>query len=102
MRRQEISPVAARGHPHRHVLTRALGVQRAVEADLAELTPAPGDVVVLCSDGLTGLVSDGEIAHIVTASRDLELACERLVDLANDRGGDDNITVALVHWGEGG
>ncbi len=101
VRRQEITPVAARGHPHRHVLTRALGVQRTVEADLAELTPAPGDVVVLCSDGLTGLVSDGEIAHIVTASRDLELACERLVDLANDRGGDDNITVALVHWGDG-
>ncbi len=102
VRRQEITPGAARGHPHRHVLTLALGVRSAVEVDLAEFTPTSGDVVVLCSDGLTGLVTDAEIAQTVTANTDLELACERLVDLANDRGGDDNITVALVHWGDGG
>jgi len=102
VRRQEITPGAARGHPHRHVLTRALGVRRSVEADLAELTPTPGDVAVLCSDGLTGLVTDSEIAHAVAASSTLELACECLVNLANDRGGDDNITVALVRFSEGG
>ena len=102
VRRQEITPGAARSHPHRHVLTRALGVRSVVEADLAEFTPSSGDVVVLCSDGLTGLVADGEIAHLVADGGDLELAGERLIDLANDRGGDDNITVALVHWGAGG
>jgi protein phosphatase len=101
VRRREISAVAARGHPHRHVLTRALGVRRSVEADLAELTPTAGDVVVLCSDGLTGLVEDTEIASAVAAHGDLERICEHLVSVANDRGGEDNITVALVQWAEG-
>jgi protein phosphatase len=96
VRRREISERDARGHPHRHVLTRALGVRRAVEADLAELTPAGGDLFVLCSDGLTGHVDDDEIARTVLADPDLDAVCERLVELANARGGDDNITVVLV------
>ncbi len=100
VRRREITELAARGHPHRHVLTRALGVRRSVEADLAELTPAAGDVVVLCSDGLTGHVQDAELAQAVAASDDLDAVCEGLVDLANARGGEDNITVALVRCDE--
>jgi PPM family protein phosphatase len=96
VRRREISETAARGHPHRHVLTRALGVRRSVEPDLAELTPAAGDSFVLCSDGLTGHVDDAEIAEIVLEHADLEEACARLVGLANSRGGEDNITVVLV------
>jgi protein phosphatase len=96
VRRQEISEHAARGHPHRHVLTRALGVRRSVEADLAELTPAVNDTFVLCSDGLTSLVRDDEIAATVLGAADLEDACDRLVDMANARGGEDNITVVLV------
>ncbi len=101
VRRREITAMAARGHPHRHVLTRALGVRRAVEADLAEFTPAPGDVVVLCSDGLTGHVNDEEIAHAVAAGSELESICAQLVDLANERGGEDNITVVLLQCGDG-
>jgi protein phosphatase len=100
LRRQEISPGAARGHPHRHVLTRALGVRRLVEADLTELTPAVGDVLALCSDGLTGHVSDDELAGAIAAEPRLERACEQLVELANQRGGEDNITVALVRCDE--
>jgi protein phosphatase len=96
VRRREITETAARGHPHRHVLTRALGVRRTVEADLAELTPAAGDTFVLCSDGLTGLVHDDEIAKVVGGAEDLDAICARLVDLANDRGGEDNITIVLV------
>jgi protein phosphatase len=96
LRRQEISSLAAKEHPQRHVLTRALGVRRLVEADLIELTPVSGDVVVLCSDGLTGHVSDDEIARCVTAESRPEVACETLVALANERGGEDNITVALI------
>ena len=57
VRRREITALAARDHPHRHVLTRALGVRRTVEPDLAELTPNTEDTFVLCSDGLTGHVS---------------------------------------------
>jgi protein phosphatase len=96
VRRREISEHAARGHPHRHVLTRALGVRRSVEADLAELTPAVDDTFVLCSDGLTGHVRDEEIAETVLSTGDLDSACERLVEMANARGGEDNITVVLV------
>jgi len=96
VRRQEISECAARGHPHRHVLTRALGVRRSVEADLAELTPAVDDTFVLCSDGLTTHVQDDEIEATVLGEPDLEEACDRLVDMANARGGEDNTTVVLV------
>ena len=96
VRRREISESAARGHPHRHVLTRALGVRPAVEPDLVELTPAEGDVFALCSDGLTGLVRDEEIARAINTGGDLDAVCEVLVDLANERGGEDNITILLV------
>jgi len=100
VRRRELTPDAAQGHPHRHVLTRAVGVRRAVDPDLAELTPAQGDMIVLCSDGLTTHVQDPEIAACVAAEDDLDAACARLVGLANARGGDDNITVALVRCDE--
>jgi protein phosphatase len=96
VRRREITESAARGHPHRHVLTRALGVRHAVEADLAELTPVAEDLVVMCSDGLTGHLHDEEIAEIALRDSELAVACTRLVELANARGGEDNITVALV------
>lgn len=100
VRRREITETAARGHPHRHVLTRALGVRRSVQPDLAELTPAADDVVVLCSDGLTTHVRDDEIADITIRETDLEGMCDALVDLANARGGEDNTTVAVVRCDE--
>jgi serine/threonine protein phosphatase PrpC len=102
VRRREISARDALGHPHRHVLTRALGVRRGVEPDLAELTPDVGDTFVLCSDGLTGHVRDEEIMRGVLSQPDLDGACERLVDLANARGGEDNITVVVARCEKGG
>lgn len=96
LRRQAISEAAARAHPHRHVLTRALGVRARIEPDLAELTPLAGDVFVLCSDGLTTHVEDAQIAEIVGGECDLEVAAGRLVDSANQAGGLDNVTVLLV------
>jgi protein phosphatase len=96
VRRREITENAARGHPHRHVLTRALGVRRSVEPDLAELTPAVLDSFVLCSDGLTGHVRDEEIADIVSHEADVESICDQLVNLANSRGGEDNVTVVVA------
>ena len=98
VRRREITKSAAREHPHRHVLTRAVGVRREVAPDLAELTSSPGDLFVLCSDGLTGLVLDEEIAEAANAGTDLDATCAQLVDLANERGGEDNITVVLVRY----
>lgn len=96
VRRREISEDAARAHPHRHVLTRALGVRPTVEPDLAELSPEAGDVFVLCSDGLTGHVRDAEIAEIVAGGGEPQAAVDHLVSLANERGGEDNITVVMV------
>lgn len=99
LRRNQISENDAREHPHRHVLTRALGVRDQVEPDLAEFGPAPGDVFVLCSDGLTTHVEDHDIAKIVSSDPDLQEAAESLVDLANGRGGEDNTTVLLIRFG---
>ena len=98
VRRREITLTAARAHPHRHVLTRALGVRPAVEPDLAELSPEPDDVFVLCSDGLTVHVEDDEIGEHVIGAADPDACVETLVDLANARGGDDNITVLVLRW----
>jgi protein phosphatase len=100
VRRNEISADAAREHPHRHVLTRALGVRARVEPDLAELGLQAGDQFALCSDGLTSHVHDDEIAKVLTSGLGPQQACDRLVDLANARGGEDNITVLLVRVDE--
>ncbi|MBW2270109.1 MAG: Stp1/IreP family PP2C-type Ser/Thr phosphatase [Deltaproteobacteria bacterium] len=100
VRRKEITETAARGHPHRHVLTRALGVRRSVEADFAELTPAAGDTFVLCSDGLTGHIQDAEIAEHAAAEADLSRVVQGLVDEANARGGEDNITLVVIRCDE--
>jgi protein phosphatase len=96
LRRNEITADDARDHPHRHMLTRALGVRGHVQPDLAELTLAPGDLFVLCSDGLTTHVEDHEIAKLVGEARDLDAACATAIELANRRGGEDNITVVLA------
>lgn len=98
LRRREISEDAARDHPHRHVLTRALGVRPVVEPDLAELSPEAGDVFVLCSDGLTVHAQDHEICQQVLEEDDPDTCVESLVELANRRGGEDNITVLVLRW----
>ncbi len=98
LRRQQISEEAAREHPHRHVLTRALGVRSSVIPDLAELTPEPGDVFMMCSDGLTTHLEDQEIGAVMQGLDDPQEACERLVALANARGGFDNVTTLVVRY----
>jgi protein phosphatase len=68
-----------------------------VEADVTEAAPEPGDVWLLCSDGLSDLVEDEEMRAAVRAHADPDEACRVLVERANYRGGDDNITVLIVH-----
>ncbi len=96
LRRNEITETDAREHPHRHVLTRALGVRESVEPDLAEISPTLGDLFVLCSDGLTNHVEDHEIAKRGAEEEDLQEFCDGLVELANSRGGEDNTTVLVA------
>lgn len=95
--RGELSAEQARCHPGRHVITRALGVVPGVEPDIAALRARPGDVFVLCSDGISSQLCDAEIERCVVHRVDgLDAASASLVALANERGGDDNSTVVLV------
>jgi protein phosphatase len=90
---------ALRGHPNKNVVTKTVGFEPAVTPDTGgPLLLAPGDAVVLCSDGLHGPVTDAEIERAV-ASLDPGLAAERLIDLANAAGGPDNITVVIGRMG---
>jgi len=98
LRRRQISEADAREHPHRHVLTRALGVRKTAAPDLAELTPQAGDVYLLCSDGLTTHVADADILDAVLDNEDPQRACEILVEEANRRGGVDNSTVLIIRF----
>ena len=76
-----------------NVLTKALGTQPNLTVDLSTVEPGPGDVILLCTDGLVDVVSTAEVFAIIHQSPDLQEAADRLVDLANERGGQDNITV---------
>jgi protein phosphatase len=87
----------------RHTITNAIGGTRAgVRADLIQVPVAAGDVLLLCTDGLTEMLSDAEIAAVLQEHRDPEAACQRLVELANEHGGIDNTTalVATFHAAE--
>ncbi len=92
-----ISPEEAQGSQYKHLITRALGLKESVEVDLVEQPVLPGDLLLLCSDGLSDLLEDEEMLAIVRDhADDLEKACQALVDRANYKGGDDNITALLI------
>jgi protein phosphatase len=82
--------------PLRNVITRALGTQPSVELDLFELEAEADDIFLLCSDGLTGEVSDSQLEVLLAADLPLDQICTNLVDAANQAGGHDNITCLLV------
>lgn len=85
----------AKTYPGRNLITRAVGVDSEVEADLYEITLREGQSLLLCSDGLSGMVTDVEIAEIVAQSVSQEEACDRLISRACEAGGNDNVTVVL-------
>ncbi|HEY7923783.1 MAG TPA: Stp1/IreP family PP2C-type Ser/Thr phosphatase [Vicinamibacteria bacterium] len=96
-----ISPEQARSHPLRNVVTRALGGRADLVVDIQSRRMAPGDMLLLCSDGLTTMVPDDGIARILRESEgDVARATTALVSEANERGGEDNITVVLLKFGE--
>lgn len=86
----------ARIHPYRSVLTRALGAETDAEPDVRETSLWPGDVMLLCSDGLWGVTSGEELIQTLGSASDTESAAQALVDLALARGGPDNISVIVV------
>lgn len=92
-----LTPSAARQHPWRNVVTRALAGGEDPEVDVTEVVPERGDRYLLCSDGLFSVVSDSDIAAILAdRSVGLEQVCQRLIAAANDGGGPDNITTLVL------
>ncbi len=82
--------------PMKHILVRAVGIHETVEADVYEMQPLSGDLILMCSDGLSDMLSDEEIHGAVLQGGDLEEICNRLVDMANERGGLDNVTAVVL------
>jgi protein phosphatase len=96
----EITEAQAETHPHRSILTRALGVDPAVEVDERFVEVRGGDRVLLCTDGLTGMLHDGQIESVLETEPNPDVAVERLVREANRAGGVDNITAVLLDFAE--
>ena len=102
VRRGRLSPEEAETHPQRSVITRALGTEPDVKVDLFTVEALPGDLFLLCSDGLTTMVPDAELLDLAAESRaDLDAVARALVDAANAAGGEDNVTVVAFELEEG-
>jgi len=87
-----------RNFPHKNVIVRALGMKESVKVDTMLDAPKPGDVYILCSDGLCGPVSDDEIGEIASSTTDLNKVCAEMIERANNNGGPDNITVVAARF----
>jgi len=102
VRQGKLTEAEAAEHPQRSIITRALGIESDVEVDTSSYPMRAGDVVLLCSDGLTSMISEEQIAAILAAEANLDRAGDRLIAAANDAGGRDNITVVLFRLDEVG
>ncbi|HJS25983.1 MAG TPA: Stp1/IreP family PP2C-type Ser/Thr phosphatase, partial [Actinomycetota bacterium] len=98
----EITEEEAETHPHRSILTRALGVDATVQVDESDVEVADGDRLLLCSDGLTGMVSDLQIRDILGRNVEPQSAVDELVKEANGAGGIDNITAVILDFVDDG
>jgi protein phosphatase len=93
---KHLSPEEIAAFPHKNVIVRALGMKDTVQVDVHVDSPRLGDVYLLCSDGLSGMITDPQMAQILADERDLDVLCERLISMANKNGGLDNITVVAI------
>jgi serine/threonine protein phosphatase PrpC len=99
LRRKEITAEEARMHPARGRITRYVGMEGDVFADVRSIPLQHGDRFLLCSDGLSGMLTGEQIAHLLHTHTEPELACKALVEAANAAGGKDNITALVVNYG---
>ncbi len=95
-----LSQNEAQRHPFRNVITKALGTKGEATADVAEIPLMAGDLVLLCTDGLNTMVEDATIAGVLAATKELEPACQSLIESANRSGGEDNVTVLILRRDE--
>jgi len=91
-----LGPEEARKHPDKNIITRAVGAGKTVEADFFSVELEEGDIVLMCSDGLTNMLEDEDIRMIVSGARDVAEKAYMLVNAANENGGKDNISVILI------
>jgi len=87
---------AARAHPWRNIVTRALSGSEDLKVDICELTLEPGDRLLLCSDGVFAVLADDQIGEVLRQHADLDAACDALITGANDGGGPDNVTAVVI------
>lgn len=95
----DISEEEARSHPQRNLITRAVGTTPEVEVDLFERVVAPDNMILLCSDGLTNVVSDHRILQILQNEKTVDKSVSKLIAEANEMGGHDNITALAIRMG---
>ena len=96
-----IDRASARNHPDKNIITRAIGARDYIEADFFNLELQTGDMILLCSDGLTNMIEDDVIYRILTNGRSLKNRVEELVETANQNGGKDNISVIVIELSAG-
>ena len=91
-----ITPEEAKHSRYKNIITRSVGFEEEVQVDVMGLVSEAGDTFILCSDGLANMLEDRELLEVVQKNKTLEDIPKRLIEMANDRGGDDNITVIVV------
>lgn len=92
----EMDKADAKDHPDKNIITRAVGVAPELEIDFFETEVNDGDIILLCTDGLTNMIEDEDIRRIILSQRDIVERTEKLIETANQNGGRDNITVVLL------
>ncbi|WP_096202228.1 Stp1/IreP family PP2C-type Ser/Thr phosphatase [Bacillus sp. FJAT-45350] len=100
VRTGQISDEEAENHPRKNVLLRALGTETDIKVDVTTINWEEGNYLLLCSDGLSNKISDDEMSELIAKEETIDEKVNQLIKLANKRGGEDNITVALVHFNE--
>ncbi len=98
LKAKKLTPEEIENFPHKNVIVRALGMKDNVVVDVNRVEPKPGDIFLLCSDGLSGMVTDEQIQTVLQNTKDLDKACAMLIDSANANGGNDNVTAVLARF----
>ena len=98
LKAKKLTPEEIEAFPHKNVIVRALGMKDTVTVDINRVEPKDGDIFLLCSDGLSGMVPDKQIEQILQSQPDLDKACAQLIDAANANGGNDNVTCILAQY----
>jgi PPM family protein phosphatase len=98
LKAKKLTPEEIEHFPHKNVIVRALGMKENVVVDVSRVEPQEGDVFLLCSDGLSGMVSDDQMQEILGRTQELDKACGQLIDMANAAGGNDNVTCVLARY----